>query len=202
MSAGRLPIALSAYAEEHPEVDLQFVEGDRSRMVEGINSRAIDIAVLHGAPDNKLGEPLMLWHERLYVLIAADHRLAGRSEVLWSDIEEETFLVAARTVGAEAVQLLAGRYGRGRSPVTRSHLISRETALSMVGMSLGLTLMLESGLGRLPQGVVAIPLASSDGETLIPLTAYRDPSNDNPPLRRLWSFLKRGYAESGRAAAE
>jgi DNA-binding transcriptional LysR family regulator len=202
LSAGRLPIALSAYAEEHPEVDLQFVEGDRSRMVEGINSRAIDIAVLHGAPDNKLGEPLMLWHERLYVLIAADHRLAGRSEVLWSDIEEETFLVAARTVGAEAVQLLAGRYGRGRSPVTRSHLISRETALSMVGMSLGLTLMLESGLGRLPQGVVAIPLASSDGETLIPLTAYRDPSNDNPPLRRLWSFLKRGYAESGRAAAE
>lgn len=45
LSAGRLRTALSAYAEEHPEVDLQFVEGDRFRMVEGISSRAIDIAV-------------------------------------------------------------------------------------------------------------------------------------------------------------
>lgn len=202
LSAGRLPMALSAYAEEHPEVDLQFVEGDRSRMIEGISSRTIDLAVLHGAPDDKVGEPLLLWHERLYVLIAADHRLADRSEVLWSDIEDETFLVAARSVGAEAVQLLAGRYGNGRSPDTRSHLISRETALSMVAMGLGLTLLLESALGRLPQGVIAIPLAVGGGEMLIPLTAYRDPRNDNPPLRRLWSFFKRRYVETGVLAAE
>lgn len=203
LSTGRLRSALSDYAEEHPEIELQFVEGDRSRMVEGISSRMIDIAVLHGAPDEKLGEPLLLWNERLHVLVAAGHRLSGSSEVHWLDLQEETFLVAAQGVGAEAVQLLARRLGRlGRVPATRAHAISRETALSMVGMGLGLTLMIESGLGRLPQGVVAVPLAGADDEALIPLTAYRDPSNDNPPLRRLWSFLKRGYVDSGWVAAE
>lgn len=201
LSAGRLRTALSAYAEEHPEVDLQLVEGDRFRMVEGISSRAIDIAVLHGAPDDKLGEPLPLWHERLHVLIAQGHPLAGCSEVHWSDLEEETLLVAAQSVGAEAVKLLSGRMGRhGRRPVTRSHSISRETVLSMVGMGLGLTLMIESALGSLPQGVVAIPLAAGD-QALVPLTAYRDPSNDNPPLRRFWSFLKRGYVDTARVVA-
>jgi hypothetical protein len=29
----------------------------------------------------------------------------------------------------------------------------------------------------------------------VPLTAYRDPGNDNPPLRRFWSLLKSGYVE-------
>jgi hypothetical protein len=81
-------------------------------------------------------------------------------------------------------------------------LISRETALSMVGMSLGLTLMIESDLGGLPEDVVAIPVAGSDDETLVPLTAYRDPSNDNPPLRRLWSFLRTRYVDPARLAAE
>lgn len=203
LSAGRLRTALGAYAEEHPEIDLQFVEGDRSRMVEGISSRAIDIAVLHGAPDDHLGEPLLLWHERLYVLITVGHPLSRRSEVLWSDIEKETFLVATHGASPETVHLLAGRLGRhGRGPATRSHMISRETALSMVGMSLGLTLMIESDLGGLPEGVVAVPLAGGDGDTLVPLTAYRDASNDNPPLRRLWSFLKRRYVEPDGVAAE
>jgi DNA-binding transcriptional LysR family regulator len=117
LSAGRLRTALSTYAEEHPEIDLQFVEGDRSRMVEGISSRAIDIAVMHGAPDDKLGEPLFLWHERLHVVLFNGHPLSGRSKVHWPDIAEETFLVAARGASPEPAQLLADRFGKlGRGP--------------------------------------------------------------------------------------
>jgi DNA-binding transcriptional LysR family regulator len=73
LSTGRLRDALAAYTAEHPEVDLQIVEGDRSQMVEGISSRAIDMAVLLGAPDDKLGEPMPLWRERLHVVLIADH---------------------------------------------------------------------------------------------------------------------------------
>ncbi len=196
LSTGRLRDALAAYTERHPEVDLHIVEGDRSRMVEGISSRAIDVAVLLGAPDEMLGEPLLLWHERLHIILMADHPLAERLEIAWPDVESETFLVSARGAGPEAVRLLAAQLaGPGREPLTRSHLISRETALSMVGMGLGIALMIESDLGRLPEGVVAVPLVSEADDALVPLTAYRDPGNDNPPLRRFWSFLKSGYVE-------
>ncbi|WP_091738396.1 LysR family transcriptional regulator [Phenylobacterium immobile] len=196
LSTGRLRDALAAYTDRHPEVELHVVEGDRSRMVEGISSRSIDIVVLLGAPDDMLGEPLLLWRERLHIILMADHPLAERSEIAWSDIESETFLVSAHGAGPEAVQLLAAQLaGPGRQPLTRSHLISRETALSMVGMGLGIALMIESDLGRLPEGVVAVPLGSGADDALVPLTAYRDPGNDNPPLRRFWSFLKSGYVE-------
>jgi DNA-binding transcriptional LysR family regulator len=130
-------------------------------MVEGISSRAIDMAVLLGAPDDKLGEPMPLWRERLHVVLIADHPLATSADIAWADVEGEDFLVSARGAGPEALQLLAARLaGPGRSLATRSHFISRETALSMVGMGLGITLMIESDLGRLPEGVVAVPLAS------------------------------------------
>src|SRR3546814_19604936 len=63
LSTGRLRDALAAYTDRHPEVELHVVEGDQSRMVEGISSRSIDIVVLLGAPDEMLGEPLLLWRE-------------------------------------------------------------------------------------------------------------------------------------------
>lgn len=154
------------------------------------------MAVLLGAPDDKLGEPMPLWRERLHVVLIADHPLATSADIAWADVEGEDFLVSARGAGPEALQLLAARLaGPGRSLATRSHFISRETALSMVGMGLGITLMIESDLGRLPEGVVAVPLASEADDALVPLTAYRDPGNDNPPLRRFWSLLKSGYVE-------
>src|SRR3546814_14866990 len=64
--------ALAAYTDRHPEVELHVVEGDRSRMVGGISSRSIDIVVLLGAPDEMLGEPLLLWRERLHIILMAD----------------------------------------------------------------------------------------------------------------------------------
>lgn len=196
LSTGRLRDALAGYTDAHPDVDLQVVEGDRAKMIEGISSRAIDIAILLGDPDPRLGEPLLLWQERLHVVLSTGHQLATLDQARWTDIEDETFIVSARGAGQEAVQLLTARLARpGRGPDTRSHFIGRETAQSMVGMELGVTLMIESDLGSLPKNVTAVPLAGSDEDTLVSLTAYRDPSNDNPSLRRFWSFLKKSYAE-------
>ncbi len=69
--------------------------------------------------------------------------------------------------------------------------------MTLVAMGNGVAVMIESDLGNLPPGVVAVPLKDAKGATMEMLTAYRDPGNDNPPLRRFWSLLKSRYSEGG-----
>ena len=63
-----------------------------------------------------------------------------------------------------------------------------------------LTSMAAAGLGGVALlGVYVLVLrrlrVKELDDALVPLTAYRDPGNDNPPLRRFWSLLKSGYVE-------
>ena len=97
--------------------------------------------------------------------------------------------------GPEAASLLAARQAeQGQMPCIRSHAVSRETIFSMVSMGFGISLMIDSGLGRRPPGVVAVPLMRDHQGAQVQFTAYRDPGNDNPPLRRFWSLLKTRYS--------
>lgn len=100
-------------------------------MVEGISSRAIDMAVLLGAPDDKLGEPMPLWRERLHVVLIADHPLATSADIAWADVEGEDFLVSAR------------------GPDPRPFSYWRRGLLAQVGVSLP-GLILSAGRRRYP----------------------------------------------------
>jgi len=195
LASGQLRDALSDYRLAHPDIECDFVEAARSRLVEGLNSRSIDIAVLLGPADTNLGEALPLWREQIHVAMNDGHRLAQRSQVNWTDLIDETFLVSTEGAGPEAASLLAARQAeQGQMPCIRSHAVSRETIFSMVSMGFGISLMIDSGLGRRPPGVVAVPLMRDHQGAQVQFTAYRDPGNDNPPLRRFWSLLKTRYS--------
>ncbi len=195
LASGQLREALSEYRQSHPDIEFDFVEAARSELVEGLSSRAIDIALLLGPADLNLGEALPLWCEQIYVAMVDNHRLAQRPLVRWADLVHETFLVSTGGAGPEAASFLASRQAeQGQLPRIRSHTVSRETIFSMVGMGFGVSLTISSSLAWRPPGVVAVPLMSEREPIQVPFTAYRDPGNDNPPLRRFWSMLKIRYA--------
>jgi len=201
LASGQLRDALSDYRLAHPDIEFDFVEAARSELVEGLSSRSIDIAVLLGPADLNLGEALPLWREQIHVAMADDHRLARRPLVSWADLVHETFLVSTGGAGPEAASFLAARQAeQGQLPRIRSHTVSRETIFSMVGMGFGVSLTISSSLDRRPAGVVAVPLMSERQPVQVPFTAYRDPGNDNPPLRRFWSLLKTRYSSSPSSA--
>ena len=92
ISTGKLRAAVSEFLHAHPETELEFIEGSRSRMIEGLNARTIDLTVLIGPPDPVLGEALPLWREQAYAVVPAEHALAGVAEVGWSTIADEVLL--------------------------------------------------------------------------------------------------------------
>lgn len=175
-----------------------MIEGSRSRMIEGLNARTIDVTVLVGFPDPVLGEALPLWREQTFAIVQASHPIAQLPQVRWDRLADEVLLFSTRDAGPEASNALIARIGgSGRWPTRRLHNVNRDTLLTLVAMGSGVAVMIESDLGNLPAGAVAVPLHDADGPTKELLTAYRDPGNDNPPLRRFWSMLKSRYSEGG-----
>lgn len=198
LSRGKLRDAIWEFTHEHPDTELELVEGSRSRIIEGLNARTIDVTVLIGPPEPVLGEWLPLWREQAFAIVPEKHPLASESEIPWDRLAKETLLFSTRDAGPEAESALIARLGGpGRWPNRRLHTVNRDTLLTLVAMGRGVAMMIESDLGHLPTGVVAVPLVDASGRTRELLTAYRDPGNDNPPLRRFWSLLKSRYSEPG-----
>ena len=162
-----------------------------------MNARTIDITVLIGPLDPILGEALPLWREQAFVIAPDTHPFASETEIGWDRLANEMLLFSTRDAGPEAESALIARLGGpGRWPNRRLHTVNRDTLLTLVAMGRGVAIMIESDLGHLPTGAVAMPLVDADGRTREMLTAYRDPGNDNPPLRRFWSLLKSRYSEA------
>jgi DNA-binding transcriptional LysR family regulator len=194
LSDGRLRAALAEFSQNHPATRIEIIEGSRSRMIEGLNARTIDVTVLVGFPDPVLGEALPLWREQTFAIVQASHSIAQLPKVPWDRLADEVLLFSTRDAGPEASNALIARIGgSGRWPTRRLHNVNRDTLLTLVAMGSGVAVMIESDLGCLPTGAVAVPLYDADGPTKELLTAYRDPGNDNPPLRRFWSLLRSSY---------
>lgn len=197
LSIGKLRDAIASFINEHPKIELRLIEGSRSRMIEGLNARTIDITVFIGPPDYAIGEALPLWRENAFAIMPSQHPLVVEPAIEWKRLARETLLLSTRDAGPEADSALIARLGGpGSWPDRRKHSVNRDTLLTLVAMGRGVAVMIESDLGYLPAGVVAIPLHEPEGPTRERLTAYRDPGNDNPALRRFWSLLKSRYAES------
>ena len=198
LSSGKLRNAIWEFSQEHPDTEIELFEGSRSRMIEGLNARTIDVTVLIGPPDSVLGEALPLWREQTCAIVPETHPFASEGEINWDRLGEETLLFSTRDAGPEAESALIARLGGpGRWPKRRLHTVNRDTLLTLVVMGRSVAVMIESDLGHLPTGAVAVPLVDATGRTREMLTAYRDPGNDNPPLRRFWSLLKSRYSEGG-----
>ncbi len=198
LSIGKFRDSIREFSHEHPDAELQLIEGSRSRMIEGLNARTIDVTILTGVPDPVLGEALPLWREQTHAIVSESNAIALEDKIDWDRLVEETLLFSNRDAGPEAESALIAKLGGpGRWPNRRLHTVNRDTLLALVAMGRGVAIMIDSDLGQLPAGTVAVPLADANGLTRELLTAYRDPGNDNPLLRRFWSLLKSRYSEGG-----
>ncbi len=197
LSSGRLRQAIAEFGDSHPAVELRIIEGSRSKLIEGLRSRTIDILVLIGHRDDNIGENIALWRERSYAVMSTYHSLSSRDAIFWSDISNETLIFSTRDSGPEAELALRVRMGTvGHWPRKRLQTVSRETLFTLVALGHGITLMLDSDLGYAPADIKAIPLRDEEGFSEELMIAYRDQRNDNPPSRRFWSLLKSNYFEA------
>lgn len=197
VSAGNLRATLMSWHEAHPDVDVECVEADRSVLLAGLDTGAIDIAILMGAAsqDGFRCEPL--WSERMLVALPASHPFAERDLVHWTDLRSERFLLPIADPGPEIRDMLLGRLAvSGAKPDIRMHQSSRETILSILGGRSGVSIVCEGSTGAHYPDVVYRSIHGEQGPALTGYSGCWRDDNGNPALRRFLGFVKARYALS------
>ncbi|MFF3391345.1 LysR family transcriptional regulator [Streptomyces sp. NPDC002669] len=96
--------ALAAFHEAHPGVEISLLEDDSDRLVEGVRTGAVDLALVGAAtaaPDGL--EALTIISERLVAAVPAGHPLAERHRVTLRDLVAHPIACMPPGTGLRAV---------------------------------------------------------------------------------------------------
>lgn len=191
IASGFIAELVDAYSADHPDVRIDYFEGDGTGHIAAIQQHRLDVAFLTGSPKPEGCDVLHLWNERIYVAMSEDNALADKEEVSWSDLRDQAFIVSEEQSGAEIFDFLVKHLADIRhSPHIRRQAVYRDTLMQIVAAGPNLTLTSEATIAARFPSVVYRPLATE----LLPFCAVWSPRNDNPAFRRLLS-LARGISK-------
>jgi DNA-binding transcriptional LysR family regulator len=197
VSAGNLRATMLAWAREHPDVDLDGVEGDRGALLAGLDTGEIDIAILLGEAGHDGFRREAFWSERILIALPTTHRLASQELVHWTDLRSECFALPTADPASDIRDMLLGRLPRtGSPPDIRMYRTSRETVLSLLGDAGYVSVVSEGSTGARYPDVVYRPILGEQGPALTIYSGYWRADNTNPPLRRFLAFIRHRYALS------
>ncbi|RWX12885.1 LysR family transcriptional regulator [Rhizobium leguminosarum] len=193
LASGFVADLIQAFAEAHPRVRLDFVDGGHAEHVAAIRQNRLDIAFMAGAILVEDCESAHLSNERIYVVMPQHDELAAKHEIEWRDLRDREFIVGTVQPGPDMYRCLVAYLSRaGHAPNVRQQAVQRDTLIQLIARGNALTLTAESSLGAEFSGVVYRAIANE----VIPLQAIWSVSNSNPPFRRLLSLAKRRVAHS------
>lgn len=76
LSRGPLRKLVGTFRAEHPRVELQIVESDRSEVLTMLSHQRLDLAVVPGEEPHTAGEFVTIYREPAYIALPEDHHLA------------------------------------------------------------------------------------------------------------------------------
>lgn len=194
LASGYLIDLLQAYSERHSRVRIEFIDGDPAEHVAAVRQVRIDVAFLTGVIERAGCDMAHLWSERVFAVLPKGHRLATRTELDWSELSHERFIVSDIAPGPEIQDYLVQRLADlGHRPDIELQAVGRDNLLPLVALGRGLTLTSEATTAAHFPGIVYRPIR---GETL-PFSAVWSPVNDNPSMRRLLSMARSMARASG-----
>jgi DNA-binding transcriptional LysR family regulator len=194
LSAGNLRASLVEYGRRFPQVEINAIEGSRSRLFDGIQNGTVDIAVVTGEPASDCNRSMVLWSERIIVALPEDHPLAANEIIYWTDLRRERFLLSERDPGPEIQDILVAKLSSpGDLPDVVRHDVSPENIKSLVGAGRGVSLMCEACMGASYAGVAYREARDGNGSTRIGYHAYWKDGNGNPALRNFIHLLEERY---------
>lgn len=191
LSTGALRDALLTFANRHPDVEVNIIEGARASLFPLLDRGAIDIVVVLGESSHTDYAYMSLWSERIMVAFPKDHPLAAGEFVYWTDLKNERFLMSRRDPGPEIQDILINKLtSPGDRPLIKAINANREDILNVVDGHRGITLTCESSIGNMLPGVLFREVRDGNGPTRVGYGAYWRHNNDNPALKQFLGLLQ------------
>jgi DNA-binding transcriptional LysR family regulator len=192
---GRLPDAIRAFRETHPEVRLELLETTTAQQVERIREGGMDIGLLiPSVPDAGDLSFQPFDTDRLCIALPRSHSLAGAKNISVSDLANENFVlwpaVEGRSFHVQVIRLCAEA---GFVPMVAHGM---HAVLSLVAVETGISIVPESMEGFRNDRIIYRSIAGDDASFDLSF-CFREPVS-NPALAQ---FLKTTAQPCSRASA-
>ena len=201
LAGGNLRATVLEYSRRFPLVKLQLLEGARERLLKGLKSGTIDIAIVSGDPNGPSSQTMALWSERIFVALPEKHPLADHEVVSWTDLKGETFLLSGYDPGPDVHDLLIAKLAApGDRPKVVTYDVSSPHIKGLVSGDMGVTLMSDSCLNVTYDGVVYREARDGNGPNRIGYIAVWEVRNANPALQSFLRLLRERYPVAARSS--
>ena len=97
-----LPRLMAQFREQHPDVELQIVAGNRNHLVESLRRGDIDLAIMGSPPDEMKARAVAFVEQPLGIIAAPEHRLARARAVPPTALSEHAFMLREPGSGTRA----------------------------------------------------------------------------------------------------
>ena len=182
--------ALAAFHRAHPGVEIALLEDNSDRLVEGVRSGALDLALagLAAAPDGL--ETLTIVSERLVAAVPPDHPLAGRGGVTLSDLAAHPIVCMPYGTGLRTVFDRACA-ARGLQPVIALQAGAADAIAGLAARGLGVAVLSESMAAAYRDRLTALTIEDVETPALLALL-WR--GGQSPAVREFVRHARRSFA--------
>lgn len=182
-------LAIRAFARQNNGVDVDVSEGAPKVHIARVRERRLDVAFVTGVPSIPDCDTQQFWSERVFVILPAEHRLAGQPDVHWDELRDEHFIVSRQEPGPEIHDYVIRKLADlGHHPSVTRYDVGRENLINLVGLGFGISLTSEATVATRYPDVVFRPIEGEDD--ILPFSAVWSPNNDNPALRRFLALMR------------
>lgn len=155
--------ALRAFADEHPHVEVRLHHAHTPAKLDMLRRGDLDVAFVRN-PSPVAGVTLLpLVTDPLVVVLAAGHRLAGRSAVTLADLAPYPLLLTPREVNAAVHDAVLDQlHAAGVTPRLGPPLLTEADGLTQIAATDGWTLLSRTSAGTTGPSITGVALAGAD----------------------------------------
>lgn len=189
-SHGVLPILIKSYRSHYPKVELALSAMNNAQLHSALVSREIDIAVARPSlkDDELRAEPLV--HEPLVLAVPDASEVAARKVIRLAELSDETFvLYPRRPRPSYADTVLEICRAEGFTPTKQELAQDYQTAIALVSVGVGISIVPESVSQTVRPGVFYRPYEGYNPGTSLTIHARRD--NQSSQVMRFFDLARK-----------
>ncbi len=188
-SHGLLPTLIKSYRSHYPDVDLALSAMNNADLESALISRDIDIAVARPALRGEDYRTALLHREPLVLAMPDNSPMNGEKQISLQDLADETFILYPRRPRPSfADHVLGGLTEAGVTPADTIFAQDYQTAISLVSVGVGVSLVPESVATTQRPGVFYRPFLGPNPGTALSAHARRD--NTKPHVLNFFRILE------------
>jgi len=199
-----LPEDLGVFTRAHEAIKIDLEEHLSTEVLRAVHEGAADLGICHAGEGASELQSLPYRHDRLVLIVPADHALASRSAVAFADSLDHDH-VGLHTNSSIYVATRQAALDAGRSIKLRIHVTGLDAMCRMIENGLGIGVMpqrafelMQDGIGR---GLVSVALSDAWAAREIRLVA-RDFSTLPVAARTLVNHLHAASSTEAEAGAD